>query len=216
MGSRRELRRLVRLVRLLRPDVICTMDPAPVGGQHGHHQAAGRLATEAFDAAADAKAFPELRRDEGLAPWRVRKLYWSSSGSTATVQIATDGIAHGILADSSKGKSYRDIGWEAARNHRTQGFDRFLASLDKKPTPRPPARPNSFLLVKSRIVVNPLSEKDLFDGIATTRVEKKDVLADSLAKPVTETLVAGLRPRDNVLNYRDWLKVNGLSRLLTR
>ncbi len=215
-GHDESLRRLVRLVRLLRPDIICTMDPAPVGGQHGHHQAAGRLATEAFDAAADPKAFPELRRDEGLAPWRVRKLYWSSSGNTATVHIATDGSAHGALADSAKGKSYRDIGWEAARQHRTQGFDRFLASLDKKPTPRPPARPNSFLLVKSRIFVNPLSEKDLFDGIATTRVEERDVLATSLAKPVTEAIVAGLRPRDNVVNYRDWLKANGIARLMTR
>ncbi|HMF11430.1 MAG TPA: PIG-L family deacetylase, partial [Gemmataceae bacterium] len=51
-GHDESLRRLVRLVRLLRPDMICTMDPAPVGGQHGHHQAAGRLATEAFEAAA--------------------------------------------------------------------------------------------------------------------------------------------------------------------
>lgn len=219
-GHDESLRRLVRLVRLLRPDVMCTMDPAPVGGQHGHHQAAGRLATEAFDAAADPKAFPELRRDEGLAPWRVRKLYWSSSASTATVHIATDGSARGILARSAKGKSYRDIGWEAASQHRTQGFDRFLTSFAKSSAPRPPARPNNFLLVKSRILVNPLGEKDLFDGIATARVDgpeaQTDVLAKSLAKPVTADVVAGLRPRDNVVNYREWLQANGLSRLVTR
>ncbi len=219
-GHDESLRRLVRLVRLLRPDVICTMDPAPVGGQHGHHQAAGRLATEAFEAAADGKAFPELALDEGLTPWRARKLYWSSSGSTATVQIATDGIAHGILA-SSGGKSYRDIGWEAARNHRSQGFDKFLTSLAGNSARRPAARPNGFLLIKSRILVDPRSEKDLFDGIAAAQVggpeRRSDVLAGSLAETVTEApLAAGLRPRENVVNYREWLRTNGISRMMTR
>ncbi|MGI8972365.1 MAG: PIG-L family deacetylase, partial [Dehalococcoidia bacterium] len=47
-GHDETLRRLVRLVRLMRPDVIVTMDPAPTGGQHGNHQVAGRLATEAY------------------------------------------------------------------------------------------------------------------------------------------------------------------------
>jgi hypothetical protein len=197
------------------------MDPAPVGGQHGHHQAAGRLATEAFEAAADGHAFPELARNEGLAPWRVRKLYWSSFGSTATVQIATDGIAHGILTASSGGKSYSDIGREAARQHRSQGFDKILTSLAGKSARRPAARPNGFFLIKSRILVNPRSEKDLFDGIAAARVEgpeaQLDVLARSLTEPVTETpVVAGLRPRDNVVNYREWLRANGISRLMTR
>src|SRR5437588_5326553 len=108
-GHEETLRRLVRFVRLLHPEVICTMDPAPVGGQHGHHQAAGRLATEAFEAAADPNQFPELRRDEGLSPWRVRKLYWSAWGPNSTVRIATDGKATGALAAAHAGKTYADI-----------------------------------------------------------------------------------------------------------
>jgi len=43
-------------VRTLRPEVILTQDPAPRPGQHGNHQAAGVLAIEAFDAAADPAA----------------------------------------------------------------------------------------------------------------------------------------------------------------
>src|ERR1043165_4990484 len=35
-GHGETLRRLVRLVRLMRPEVIVTMDPAPTGGQHGN------------------------------------------------------------------------------------------------------------------------------------------------------------------------------------
>ena len=65
-GHEQTLRRLVRLVRLMRPDVIVTMDPAPTGGQHGNHQVAGRLATEAYEAAADPARFPALERQEGL------------------------------------------------------------------------------------------------------------------------------------------------------
>src|SRR5262249_13055033 len=95
-GHEESLRRLVRVVRLLRPEVVCTMDPAPIGGKHGHHQGAGRLAAEAFTAAADPSCFPEQLRDEGLSPWRIRKLYWSSFTGPSTVRIATDSKIRGI------------------------------------------------------------------------------------------------------------------------
>ena len=49
----------VRIVRLTRPDVILTWLPMPVVGEnHGDHQAASILATEAFDFAADPTFFP--------------------------------------------------------------------------------------------------------------------------------------------------------------
>jgi LmbE family N-acetylglucosaminyl deacetylase len=218
-GHEESLRRLVRLVRLLRPEVICTMDPAPVGGQHGHHQAAGRLATEAFTAAADPKMFPELQRDEGLAPWRVAKLYWSSFGGQSTVQIATDGVTKGVLAKASPGKRYADLGWEAARQHRSQGFDRFLASLSAGSGNRPPARPNGFLLVKSRLLIHPSQEKDLFFGIEPGIREKglvkeEDQLQEMLGGQAVAPFTAMIRPRENMLNYRNWLKANKLSHLL--
>ena len=127
-GHEETLRRLVRLVRILRPEVIATMDAAPSGGQHGHHQAAGRLATEAFEAAADPKAFPELLREEGLSPWKARKLYWAGGGANSQTQIATDGIVHGALAGASPGKRYADIARLAESNHRSQGFDKFFGT----------------------------------------------------------------------------------------
>ncbi len=66
-GREQTLERLVRLVRTLRPEIIVTMNPAPTPGQHGHHQAAGVLATEAFAAAADPKRFPLQLSKEGLS-----------------------------------------------------------------------------------------------------------------------------------------------------
>src|ERR1700722_4099181 len=76
------LDRLVRIVRLTRPDVILTWLPLGVTGEnHGDHQASGVMATEAFDMAGDPTAFSEqvsparepnknINHLGGLRPWR--------------------------------------------------------------------------------------------------------------------------------------------------
>ena len=54
------LEQLVRIVRLTRPSVILTFLPDfTTGENHADHQAAGVLATEAFDLAGDRTVFPE-------------------------------------------------------------------------------------------------------------------------------------------------------------
>ena len=87
------LAQAVRLVRLTRPEVILTWLPLYVAGEnHGDHQAAGVIATEAFDLAGDATVFPEqiaAPRDrqgisnltEGLHAWQPKKLYYFSDAS---------------------------------------------------------------------------------------------------------------------------------------
>lgn len=87
------LAKTVRLVRLTRPEVILTWLPAYVAGEnHDDHQAAGVIATEAFDLAGDPTAFPEqvaAPRDrttignltEGLRPWQPKKIYYFSDAS---------------------------------------------------------------------------------------------------------------------------------------
>jgi LmbE family N-acetylglucosaminyl deacetylase len=78
----------VRLVRLTRPEVIMTWLPDYEAGEnHDDHQAAGVIATEAFDLAGDPTVFPEqvsAPRDrtgianltEGLEPWQPQKIYY--------------------------------------------------------------------------------------------------------------------------------------------
>lgn len=204
------LERLVRVVRLVRPDVVCTMNPAPTGGQHGHHQAAGRLATEAFDAAADPERFRHHLRDEGLKPWAVRKLYWSA-GDGATVKVVTGGKAAGVLA--SPDKSYADLARAAARFHRSQGFDKFFVTLPGKDAP--PPRSSGFLLVKSRVPANPAEEPDLFTNVGDPAPAAGDLLAAAAAR-MTGPLSVRLRGRDNAEEYRLWLIANGLGRLDSR
>jgi len=59
-GHGASLEQVVRLVRLTRPEVILTWLPVYVAGEnHDDHQAAGVLATEAFDLSGDPVAFAE-------------------------------------------------------------------------------------------------------------------------------------------------------------
>ena len=93
LGHGAALEEVVRLIRLTRPEVVLTWMPAYVAGEnHGDHQAAGVIATEAFDLAADTTAFPEQvtpprarkgisNYGEGLLPWQPKKLYFFSDAS---------------------------------------------------------------------------------------------------------------------------------------
>jgi LmbE family N-acetylglucosaminyl deacetylase len=90
---------LVRLIRLVRPEVVLTFLPAVVAGEnHGNHQATGVLATEAFDLAGDPAAFPSQvaapvsRYEsslENLRPWQAKKLYYFSDASHGDFQRGT-------------------------------------------------------------------------------------------------------------------------------
>ncbi len=80
------LEALVRIVRLTRPEIILTFLPGTfIGEDHGDHQAAGVLATEAFDLAGDPATFasqvagPTKRLEaflENLRPWQPKKIYY--------------------------------------------------------------------------------------------------------------------------------------------
>lgn len=64
----------VRLIRIIRPDVIVAMSPDGEGGGQ-HHQASAIIAREAYSAAADPSRFPEHLAD-GLRPWQPKKFYF--------------------------------------------------------------------------------------------------------------------------------------------
>ena len=92
-GHGQALEKVVRLVRLTRPEVIFTWLPNYVVGEnHDDHQASGVIATEAFDLAANPTVFPEQveaprnresinNYGEGLRPWQPKKMYFFSDTS---------------------------------------------------------------------------------------------------------------------------------------
>jgi LmbE family N-acetylglucosaminyl deacetylase len=98
----RALDEIVRLVRLTQPEVILTWLPDYVAGEnHDDHQAAGVLATEAFDSAGDPTVFSEqvamprnrhgiMNMTEGLRPWQPKKIYYFSDAFEAYSQYWND------------------------------------------------------------------------------------------------------------------------------
>ncbi|HXE57042.1 MAG TPA: PIG-L family deacetylase [Gemmatimonadales bacterium] len=110
------LKEVVRAVRRFRPQVIVSVFSGSERDGHGQHQAAGRAAIEAFRAAGDEARFPELAREEGLAPWTPLKLYRSTRFDSAATTLELDG---GVL-DPWEGQSYHQIAMRARSLHRSQ------------------------------------------------------------------------------------------------
>ena len=73
-GHDRVLADVVRQVRLTRPLIVTSVFAGGVSDGHGHHQTAGVMAQEVFNAAADPKMFPE-QIAAGLMPWAPLKVY---------------------------------------------------------------------------------------------------------------------------------------------
>jgi LmbE family N-acetylglucosaminyl deacetylase len=185
------LERLVRLVRLLRPDVIVTMWPGP--GTHGMHQAAARLATEAFTAAADSTRFPAQLAEEFLRPWQPLKLYYNTDQPGALAIPSTD-------ISPSRFMSYAEIKTLALRTYRSQGFDRF-ASL-------PPRRAaaESFLLVRS--LVPPTAHPAcLTDGVDQPVDRSIRLGPPPSSAPASVAIV----PREDVAEFRRWAEAHDVA-----
>jgi LmbE family N-acetylglucosaminyl deacetylase len=199
-GKEETLGRMVRMIRSLRPEVIVTMNPAPTPGQHGHHQAAGVLATEAYDAAADPKRFPEQLTKEGLSVWQPRKLYYGGSRGTNLTTIE-------LAAPLPNGRTPGEIAAEALSNHRSQAFGDFGNS----PWLR---RPQTFTLVKS-VVPFADAESDLFRGLPVAAASPKRLpspLPASTNPPVTLEFI----PRPAIANYLRWVKEQGIEHVASR
>src|SRR5437867_4343887 len=65
----------VRLIRMIRPDVIVTLPPTGnAGGQH--HMASANITRDAYKLAGDPAKVPDQIKD-GLRPWQPKKLYHS-------------------------------------------------------------------------------------------------------------------------------------------
>ncbi len=196
-GHDDSLRRLVRLVRALRPEVMVTMNPAPTPGQHGNHQAAGWLAVEAFEAAADARVFPEQITHEGLSTWQTRKLYFGGNGPYMATLATTNALPDGRVP--------AHVAAQALAHHRSQAFGNFGNSPWF-------LRPQRLQLVKS-VVPFEADETDLFRGLplvgepAAIRPVSPPRTSESDADSEGESF---FQPRPAVARYREFVRRNGI------
>ena len=197
-GHEETLGNLVRLIRSVRPEVILTMNPAPAPGQHGNHQAAGWLAVEAFDAAADANAYPAQLEREGLRPWRPRKLYFGGAGPFMAVLPGTNALPDGRIPAG--------IAAEALALHRSQGFGNLGA------TPWF-LRPQRLQLVKS-VVPFESEEVDLFRGLPVPG-DVPPRMSTPLPKPTGQPVKVRFLPRRAVSRYEEWAEEQAIGAAAT-
>lgn len=189
------LGRLVRYVRALRPVVMLTMNPFPRPGQHGHHQAAGILAVEAFSAAADPSKYSEQLQKEGLGIWQPRKLYFRGSSAGPLAKI--DGGRK--LPD---GRTAHEVAGQALSNHLSQGFGNFRRNNTLRP-------PEDFGLIKS-VVLAEQEEQDFFQGLPALD-SAKPIDHES---PAVSMVTARFAARPAVASFLAWATDHKIQHLM--
>ena len=152
-GREETLGDVVRVVRAFRPDVIVTLPLEGTGGGQ-HHQAAARLAREAFRVAADPARFPE----QGLPAWQARKIYEGGIGGFFRVEGAAVHVPTGVY-DPLLGMTWQQLGSRERAMHRCQG----TGQLGAEPGPAE----GLFRLIDAEPAVT-APESDILDGIDMT------------------------------------------------
>ena len=174
---------MVRVIRMVRPDVVTSMSPdGRFGGQH--HQASAILAREAFAAAGDPSRYPE-QLSQGLRPWRARKFYHSDlfpPGFRRQTPPSDEMTAVDLAVfDPLLGRSYAEIGSHARSMHKCQGMSPLLAL--------PGPLTSRYRLVETTLSeVTSVDESSLFDGLDTS-VES---LVSFAGREPSTALTAGL------------------------
>jgi LmbE family N-acetylglucosaminyl deacetylase len=152
------LRDVVTVVRQFRPHVIVAVFSGTPADGHGHHQASGQFAREAYDAAGDTVRFPRAATG-GFGPWTVAKFYRSANfrmQDRATLRMNV-GEFNPVL-----GRSYNEIASDSRSQHKSQA----MGSLQQKGV-----RFDQVIREASRASAapaDPRQEQGLLDGIDTT------------------------------------------------
>lgn len=109
------LRDVTWVVRSFRPHVVISVFSGTPRDGHGQHQAAGIMAREVFDAAADPERFPE-QLEEGVQSWQIEKLYRRVRGlpEQEIVEVETGRF------DPLLGRSWFQVAMDSRSQHRSQ------------------------------------------------------------------------------------------------
>ncbi len=175
---------VVRIVRLTRPEIILTWLPAfRIGENHGDHQAAGVLATEAFDISGDPAVFPaqlaaavSLNETflEGLQPWQVQKLYYFSDASDETQFQATGPLLSATDISPTRNLPYWQIALSVFSYHLTQyrGYIEKMQAMDAQQLDKAAkdgwAQPQQLIFGKSKVKAS--TTGDPFEGVSADPV----------------------------------------------
>src|SRR5512146_3458373 len=163
------LKDMVAIVRAFRPHVIIAVWTGTPADGHGHHQYAGVLGREVFDAAADSVRFPPSAVG-GLPPWVTQKFYRGGYRAARTLSFNVGEF------DALRGVSYSEIATVSRSQHRSQG---------QGEVPQRGPRMDGVRLEVSRVSDAHAPEQGLFDGLDTSWARFRGVpVADSVRTAV--------------------------------
>src|SRR5262245_47841969 len=148
----------VRLIRMIRPDVIIGLMPGGGGGGQ-HHQASALITRDAVKLAGDPSKYPEQIKD-GLRPWQPKKFYYSAGFGFPGEQQPQGRLARLKLPvyEPLLGTPYSDLETQPRSMHKCQG----MAQLLSLPGPAT----STYQLVETTMPgQDQKDETSLFDGI---------------------------------------------------
>lgn len=114
---------VVQVIRKFQPDIIVCRFPDKNYGGHGHHIASTLLGKEAFDLAADPKAYPEQL--ERLNTWQTKRIvvntgrWWNDTISADDPGVVSEDLG---LYNPVLGTSYNEMAALSRSQHKCQGF----------------------------------------------------------------------------------------------
>jgi LmbE family N-acetylglucosaminyl deacetylase len=117
---------VVWVIRTYRPDIIITRFPPDARAGHGHHTASAVLALEAFDLAADPKAYKNQL--DAVEPWQVKRLFWNHSTwwrqNLDSIAAADDRYTIVDVGSYNQvlGMSCNELASYSRSQHKSQGF----------------------------------------------------------------------------------------------
>ncbi len=219
------LDQLIRIVRLTRPAVILTFLPDfTTGENHADHQAAGVLATEAFDLAGDSTVFPEqvspatspdknMNLTEGLRPWQPEKIYYFYN---PTHDIFAGQGPHYSSKEISPSRhlSYGMLAAQAFSLHRTQGGDAIRRAieahaLDNPSSPGVRLATDDVRLIFGKSLVPSGVTDDVFAGVVAGGIPFHRESGSAAPVPATPSLEIG----DPWNYYQRFWRAHGLDHL---
>lgn len=173
------LRDVVWAIRTFRPHVVVSVFSGTPSDGHGHHQAAGIMAREAFAAAGDPERYPEQLSGE-VEPWAPSKLLRTSRRRFApdAPEIEGEIVVPIGRFDPLLGRSSFQLAMESRSQHRSQDMG---AAQPAGP------RSSGVLVVDARV---PDAEEGLFSGIDTTLVGLTEDLDGDVASATGDRLEA--------------------------
>jgi LmbE family N-acetylglucosaminyl deacetylase len=176
-GEQLTLGDMVRAIRMYRPLVVISRFSGTPADGHGQHQLAGYLTPLAFKAAADPQMFPE-HFQEGLSPWKAKKLY-VSQGFRADANNPPSLVLNTGEYDALIGRSYFEIAMEGRSQHKSQE----MGMLELR------GRFTSGMRLLESSAAKTEKESSVFDGLDTS-IKGIAALAGDTYDPVFPKLAA--------------------------